>query len=404
METKVIKTELNEAAELIQRGELVAIPTETVYGLACNGLNENAVNDIYEVKGRPAVKPLSLMVPGIDAIDLYCDDIPVQAKLLAKKFWPGPLTIVLKAKDNIPEIVRAGGSTVGLRCPDHPLTLKILELSKLPFAAPSANPSGEDSPKDAEKVLEYFNGKISAVVDGGPCGIGTESTLIDMSASPYKILRQGALSEDAIADALLENMTVLGLTGPSGGGKTSALKHIESLGGLVIDCDALYHGILERSSEMIAELDEAFPGMVVNGELDRKKLGVLVFTDYDALDKLNDITHKYILLEVKQSLRNWAMNGGKLAAIDAVELISSGLDDMCSACIAVLADEEIRIHRIMERDSIDRTHAEMRSDAQKEDDYYRENCHFVVENNGSKDEFIHKISLIIQEVTNNGRS
>ena len=404
METKVIKDELGEAAELIKQSKLVAIPTETVYGLAGNGLDECAVNDIYEVKGRPAIKPLSLMVPNLDAMELYCEDVPSQAKALAKRFWPGPLTIVLKAQESVPEIVRAGGSTVGLRCPDHPLTLKLLELSKLPFAVPSANPSGEESPKDAEKVLEYFNGKISAVVDGGPCGIGTESTLIDLSVSPYKILRQGALSEDAIADALLENMTVLGLTGPSGSGKTTALKHIESLGGLVIDCDTLYHGILERSSEMIAELDKAFPGMVINGELDRKKLGVLVFTDYDALDKLNDITHKYILLEVKKLLQNWAMNGGQLAAIDAVELISSGLDDMCSACVAVLADEELRIQRIMERDNIDRAHAEMRSDAQKEDNYYREHCDYVIENNGDKTQFINQLSLIMQEVISNGRS
>ena len=185
METKRIQENIAEAARIIREGGLVAVPTETVYGLAGNGLSEEAVAKIYEVKGRPAVKPLSLMVPDESAMERYCLEIPPQAHALARRFWPGPLTIVLKAKEDIPSIVLAGGKTVGLRCPDHPLTLELLRACGLPLAAPSANPSGAESPKTAEKVLSYFDGKIGAVIDGGPCGIGRESTLIDMSAAPY---------------------------------------------------------------------------------------------------------------------------------------------------------------------------------------------------------------------------
>ena len=158
MKTQIITAELDAAAELLRRGELVAVPTETVYGLAGNGLDEEAVHAIYEVKGRPERKPLSLMVPDAGAMARYCEDVPAQAYALAERFWPGPLTIVLKAKESVPEIVRAGGETVGLRCPDHPLTLALLKKAQIPFAAPSANPSGEPSPKTAGEVRAYLDG------------------------------------------------------------------------------------------------------------------------------------------------------------------------------------------------------------------------------------------------------
>ena len=238
MKTKVFTDNITGAAEIIRSGGLVAVPTETVYGLAANGLDADAVEKIYEVKGRPAYKPLSLMVHGSEEMERYCLSVPPQAKTLAKRFWPGPLTIVLRARKEIPSVVLAGGDTVGLRCPDHPKTLELLRLTGLPFAAPSANPSGEESPKSAEKVMEYFDGAIDGVIDGGQCGIGRESTLISMAETPYRILRRGALGEEEIADALTGGMTLIGLTGPSGSGKTTALRAIEALGGLSIDCDA----------------------------------------------------------------------------------------------------------------------------------------------------------------------
>ena len=167
MKTEVIRENISEAAELIRRGALVAVPTETVYGLAGSGFDEAAVERIYEVKGRPEVKPLSLMVPGPEAFEKCCTEVPEAARTLAARFWPGPLTIVLPARPEIPRVVLAGGSTVGLRCPDHPLTLELLRQCGLPLAAPSANPSGEPSPKTAQQVLSYFEGKMEAVIDGG---------------------------------------------------------------------------------------------------------------------------------------------------------------------------------------------------------------------------------------------
>ena len=262
MNTKRITTEIAQAADAIRAGQLVAVPTETVYGLAGNGLDPAAVAQIYEIKGRPAVKPLSLMVHDASAMARYCADVPPAAYTLAEAFWPGPLTIVLRAQDCVPEIVRAGGQTVGLRCPDHPATLALIEAAQLPLAAPSANPSGAPSPKTADDVLAYFNGQIAAVIDGGPCGIGRESTLVDLSHTPYRILRSAAVPDDAVWDALVRKMHIVGITGGTGCGKTTALMELERQGALVIDCDAVYHELLASNTAMLAEINARFPGTI----------------------------------------------------------------------------------------------------------------------------------------------
>lgn len=394
----ITENELPLAARLLRAGRLVAVPTETVYGLAGNGLDEKAVEAIYETKGRPAVKPLSLMVPDAGAMAQYGEDVPPQAYALAERFWPGPLTIVLKAKRLVPEIVRAGGETVGLRCPDHPLTLRLLKEAGIPFAAPSANPSGEPSPKTAAEVAGYFDGQIAAIVDGGPCGLGTESTLLDMSRTPYRVLRQGALPEDEIAAALAEKLTLIGLTGPSGAGKTSALREIARQGGLVLDCDEVYHELLERDSELLAELNDAFPGTVTDGCLDRGKLGRIVFSDPAALSTLNGITHRHISAEIERRLRAWAMAGGTLAAADAIELISSGLAARCTATVAVLAGKETRIRRIMARDGISREDAARRVNAQREDAYFIENCDYSLYNDGEQADFTERFKKLLKEI------
>ena len=402
METKRITENTEEAAGIIRRGGLVAVPTETVYGLAGNGLNESAVREIYEVKGRPAIKPLSLMVPDESAMEQYCEDVPQQAHALAQSFWPGPLTIVLKAKKAIPAIVLAGGETVGLRCPDHPLTLSLLRQCGLPLAAPSANPSGEASPKTAEQVLSYFDGKIDAVIDGGPCGVGRESTLIDLSRAPYRILREGALPPETIADALVQNLTIIGITGPSGVGKTTALTELSSQGALVLDCDALYHTLLENDAELLSALEEAYPGTVRDGSLDRGALGKIVFADPDKLALLNKITHRFVTREVDKRLRDFAMEGGELAAIDAVELISAGIAERCDAVVGVLSEREKRIGRIMRRDGISREAAERRVDAQKPDRYYEENCTHILLNNADADRFSADCRALFKEILYHG--
>lgn len=402
MKTKVFDCAAEEAAEIIRNGGLCAVPTETVYGLAGNGLNEDAVRQIYEVKGRPAIKPLSLMVPGSEAMDEYCEDVPQGAKLLARRFWPGPLTIVLRAKKFIPQIVLAGGDTVGLRCPQHEMTLKLLRLARCPFAAPSANPSGEESPKNAGKVLEYFDGKIDAVIDGGACGIGKESTIIDMSAAPYRILRQGALSCEEVADALAEGLTIIGITGGSGGGKTTALNVLGEMGALLLDGDEVYHELLSEGGEMLREIGERFPGTVAVGRLDRKALGEVVFNDAAALNDLNAITHSYVAKEVKERLRRFAMQGGRIAAIDAIELLSSEAGSLCQIKVAVTAPVEKRVERIMARDGISRESAMLRISAQRSDAYFRENCTHVLYNDGSEEEFVIRCRIFFKEILTNG--
>ena len=398
MKTILIREDLEQAAALLRNGGLVGVPTETVYGLAGNGLDEAAVRRIYEVKGRPEVKPLALMVSGAEEMERYCEDVPQAAKALAERFWPGPLSIVLKARtDVVPEIVRAGGETVSLRCPDHAMTLQALKLAGIPFAAPSANPSGSPSPKTADEVLSYFNGQIDAVIDGGPCGLGRESTILDMSRVPYRILRQGALAAEEIRAALAENLRVIGITGPSGAGKTTALSLLREKGAFVLDCDAVYHELLERDATLLGAIEQAFPGTVKDGALDRKTLGTVVFSDPDALETLNGITHRFVSEEIGRCLSDFATAGGTLAALDAVELIASGLGEICDLTIGVLADEELRVRRIMARDGIGREAALLRVRAQKPEEYYRQNCGAVVYNNGDREQFTEKFFNILED-------
>lgn len=387
MKTRVYTDEISSCAEILLSGGLLAVPTETVYGLAANGLNASAVENLYEVKGRPAVKPLSLMVPGAEAMELYCTEIPGQARCLAEKFWPGPLTIILKAKELIPAVVRAGGETIGLRCPDHPLTLSLLRKAQIPLAAPSANPSGLPSPKSAQEVLAYFDGKIDAVLDGGPCGIGTESTVISLADTPYRVLREGALPEAEIADALVGHMTIIGITGGSGSGKTTALGVLRELGALVIDADALYHELLKSDQTLLDAIEARFPSTVTNHSLDRKRLAEAVFGDPDALADLNSITHPAVIRETRRLLREHAMNGGNLAAIDAIALIGSGLDEICDRSYAVVADRETRIRRIMQRDGLSRARAEARIAAQSPDDFFVSHCSGVLHNDSTEEAF-----------------
>lgn len=400
METKVITENISEAAQIIRAGGLVAVPTETVYGLAGNGLNEKAVSDIYEVKGRPEVKPLSLMVAGAEAMEQCCEDVPVAAYTLAEKFWPGPLTIILKSKPHVPEITRAGGKTVGLRCPDHPMTLELIKNAGVPLAAPSANPSGEPSPKNAQTVLKYFDGKIDAVIDGGECGIGTESTIIDLSKTPYRILRKGALSEEEVFDALVGGMKIVGITGGSGCGKTTALSVLEKMGALVIDCDELYHELTVTSEDMRRELTERFGDVYDGTTLNRKKLGEVVFGDKQELVALNEITHKYVCAGIRDKLREHAVNGGKLAAIDAIALIEGESGKMCSVKFGVLAPVEDRVARLIKREGVSEEYARKRIAAQKTDSFYEENCDYILWNDSDMESFYKKCELIFTEVLN----
>ena len=198
----ITTTDTAFAADVIKGGGLVAVPTETVYGLAANGLDSDAVQKIYDVKGRPETKPISLLVSGLEDAKRFCADIPEAAYVLAEKFWPGPLTMIFWRNESVPSIVTAGGDTIGVRCPDHAMTLELISKAAVPLAAPSANMSGMSSPKNAGSVLDYFDGKIDCVLDGGQCSVGIESTIVDMTSWPPKIIRQGGLEKDKLTKAL----------------------------------------------------------------------------------------------------------------------------------------------------------------------------------------------------------
>ena len=190
------------AAELIRRGELVAIPTETVYGLGADGLNEAAVAKIFEAKGRPQDNPLILHIWDAEQMEQFCHDIPKAAYDLAKAFWPGPLTMVLPARQIVPRRTTGGLNTVALRCPDNAVTREIIRLSGVPIAAPSANLSGKPSTTTAQHVLHDHDGKIAAVVDGGPCRVGVESTIVDLTEDRPRLLRPGGIIPEQLIAVL----------------------------------------------------------------------------------------------------------------------------------------------------------------------------------------------------------
>ena len=201
MDTR-IATDLLEAQSLLKSGKLVAIPTETVYGLAANALNADAVIHIFETKNRPHFDPLIVHVSGLDQVDTVASHIPESAYKLMEELWPGPLTIVLQKHERIPHIVTSGLDTVGVRMPNHALTLELLRSLNFPLAAPSANPFGYISPTSAQHVAEQLGDRIPLILDGGECTIGVESTIIDCSGDTPTILRLGGTAVETIEEII----------------------------------------------------------------------------------------------------------------------------------------------------------------------------------------------------------
>ena len=502
---KEIRDKVSAAAKILREGGLVGLPTETVYGLGANGLDGAAVRRIFEAKGRPQDNPLILHVSGPQWLTRYCAQVPPLAYVLARKFWPGPLTMILKRDPCVPDETTAGLDTVAVRCPNHPVTLAIIREAGVPIAAPSANLSGRPSCTTAQDVLEDMDGKIQCLVDGGPCAVGVESTILDLTCTPPRLLRPGGVpveqierligpiaidkavngvldgeerprapgmkyrhyapkapvivvsgAPEASAQEILRRVgpesgvicfeeylplfekqrvqslgpsqdkqtqaqrvfdalrafdsetvteiyaqcpdnqglglaignrlkkaagfhvieadrerVVLGITGGTGAGKTSVLDVIREMGGVVVDCDAVYHEMLNGSEEMRNTINAVFPGVFdADGKLNRQKLGEEVFSRRERLARLNDIVYHFVVPEVERRL-------GKetgLYAIDAINLLESGISELCDKTIAVTAPTELRVRRIMARDGISEQYARMRITAQKPDEYYRTKC------------------------------
>lgn len=504
------ENEIKEAADILRSGGLLGIPTETVYGLGANALDEDAVLHIFQAKGRPQDNPLILHVPDVTWLERYCAQVPDTAYRLAEAFWPGPLTMILPRKPIVPLRTTGGLDTVGIRCPDHPVTRAIIQAAGVPVAAPSGNTSGRPSPTNAADMLEDMDGKIDGIVDGGACRVGVESTIIDLTVTPPRLLRPGGLpledlrrilGEVAVDKAVTQKVTgsepprapgmkyrhyaphapvtvvtgdpdrsaayirsvlqagegvicfeeytglfpgcevqslgasadpaqqahrvfdalrrfdstlvtaiyaqcpddtglglavgnrlkkaagfhivdadrlpqaVIGITGGTGSGKTSALRALERLGGRIIDCDAVYHRELRQNPALRADITAAFGDVFAGEELDRQKLGALVFSDPAALNRLNQIVYLHLLPVIRRE-----MQGHLIVGLDAISLFESGLADLCGATVGITAPMEDRVRRIMARDSITEDYARLRVTAQQPDDYYTAHCGHILEN------------------------
>lgn len=209
METKIFSKEnIDEAAEILRQGGLVAFPTETVYGLGGNGLDPEAARKIYAAKGRPSDNPLILHVAKIEEVLPLVDSIPEKARLLMESFWPGPLTLIMKKSPLVPLESTGGLQTVAIRCPDNALTLSLIEKAGIPVAGPSANLSGHPSPTEAAHVYHDLAGRIEGILDDGAVGIGVESTILDMSTDCPTLLRPGAITLKDLEEVLSEKPEV----------------------------------------------------------------------------------------------------------------------------------------------------------------------------------------------------
>lgn len=199
---------MEQAGKLIAEGELVAFPTETVYGLGGDALDPDASRKIYAAKGRPSDNPLIVHIAEFDDMKRVAREVPEQARKLADAFWPGPLTMIVWKSDAVPEATTGGMQTVAVRMPNHPVALELIRRSGCLIAAPSANTSGRPSPTEAQHVAEDLSGKIAMILDGGPVGIGIESTIIDLTEEKPMILRPGYITPEMLSEVLQEEVVI----------------------------------------------------------------------------------------------------------------------------------------------------------------------------------------------------
>jgi len=247
---ELFDTAVQRAVELLRAGEVLALPTETVYGLAANALNPNAVEKIFRIKGRPAHNPIIAHVADLILARRCASGWPATADKMAAAFWPGPLTMVLPRAMDIPDILTAGGTTVGIRWPSHPFIQAVIRRCGFPIAAPSANLSNRVSPTNADHVRSQLGDKISLIVDGGQCQVGIESTVVDLSETPPRLLRPGMVHLSALLAVIGELGT--GPDGRSGPLKSPGLlqKHYAPRAKLVVcawDSDAQLHACIEAA-------------------------------------------------------------------------------------------------------------------------------------------------------------
>ncbi|MBK7814894.1 MAG: threonylcarbamoyl-AMP synthase [Rhodocyclaceae bacterium] len=214
--------EIERAVQLLRAGELVAFPTETVYGLGADASNVSAVAKIFAVKGRPQDHPLIVHVPGVEHLDRWACEVPEKARALAKAFWPGPLTLILKRRPEVIDAITGGQDTVGIRVPNHPLALELLKAFDGGVAAPSANRFGHVSPTTAQHVHDELGDAVAMILDGGPCQVGIESTIVDLTGERTTILRPGMVSAFELGKVLGRLPAIGGADAPRVSGSLAA--------------------------------------------------------------------------------------------------------------------------------------------------------------------------------------
>ncbi|WP_394138580.1 L-threonylcarbamoyladenylate synthase [Cytobacillus oceanisediminis] len=218
--------QLSQAADLLKNNEVVAFPTETVYGLGGNAENDDAVRKIFGAKGRPSDNPLIIHIAQQRQLNAFVEEIPEKAQALMESFWPGPLTLIFNMKKGVlSDFATAGLSTVAVRMPDHPVALALLEKTRLPIAAPSANRSGRPSPTTADHVWEDLNGRIAGIVNGGPTGVGVESTVLDCTGEVPVILRPGGITKEQLEAVVGEISVDPALTDEEQAPKSPGMKY-----------------------------------------------------------------------------------------------------------------------------------------------------------------------------------
>ena len=536
METRLVKInnmedckkDMEEAGELIKAGELVAFPTETVYGLGGNGLLPDAAKKIYAAKGRPSDNPLILHVCDMQMVESLVKEIPDNARRAMEHFWPGPMTVILQKADQVPDCVTGGLDTVAIRMPDHPVALELIRRSGVPIAAPSANTSGRPSPTKAEHVMEDLHGKIPMILDGGAVMVGVESTIIDFTEIVPVILRPGWITKEsmegflgcevlmntslkasdhgiprapgmkykhyapkaqvylvrgnnfvdfvnrdidestavvcfdedekyingetfpigsktdykshahkifdvlrkidkeekikkvfaplprtdgvslAVYNRLIRSSAfrifnadayVLGLTGPTGSGKSTIAKMFAQYGFHTVDTDKIARNIMEKGSPVLAKIKETFGDDVVKDNvLDRKLLAKRAFVDENSTKKLNQITHPYIYEKALLEIEEYSHKGYDKFILDAPVLFESNGERFCNNTLVILSNLDTRVKRIISRDAITTEQAMDRINAQHSDDFYRAKADYVIENNGSLDEVKSQVESVVKAI------